>query len=162
MEILLKDTQQIINDTEFRNMYPNTSFPPILSPTILDGFNAVAIMEGPQAIPTTVYEYSQRHGVEEINGKWFTKYVVGPGFTDNEYQTAAEQLADYKLTIDLRQAEAVRLQRDQLLLQSDWTQTLDAPVDKEAWAEYRQALRDITLQPGFPHTVEYPTKPAII
>lgn len=55
----------------------------------------------------------------------------------------------------------MRVQRDRLLAESDWTQTADAPVDKAAWAAYRQALRDFpkTWKPGpeakFP---EAPTK----
>ena len=36
----------------------------------------------------------------------------------------------------------MRIQRDRLLAESDWTQVADAPVEKEAWATYRQALRD--------------------
>ena len=38
--------------------------------------------------------------------------------------------------------ERMRLHRDRLLKESDWTQLPDAPVDREAWATYRQALRD--------------------
>lgn len=52
-----------------------------------------------------------------------------------------------------------RLERDGLLYSSDWTQIADAPVDKAAWATYRQALRDITLQEGFPENITWPTKP---
>ena len=39
-------------------------------------------------------------------------------------------------------AERMRLHRDRLLKESDWTQVNDAPVDREAWATYRQTLRD--------------------
>ena len=38
--------------------------------------------------------------------------------------------------------ERMRLHRDRLLKESDWTQVADSPVDREAWATYRQALRD--------------------
>lgn len=38
--------------------------------------------------------------------------------------------------------ERMRLHRDRLLKESDWTQVADAPVDRQAWATYRQALRD--------------------
>lgn len=159
MEILLKDTQQIVSDIQFRNLYPDTSFPQILAPDVLADFNAVAIMEGPQAVPTSPYEYSQRQGVEEINGKWFTKYVLGPVFTDNDEQTAAEQLIAHKAQIDERQAFSIRTDRDQLLSACDWTQVNDAPVDREAWATYRQQLRDIPLQESFPFNITWPTKP---
>ena len=44
-----------------------------------------------------------------------------------------------------------RLQRDQLLAASDWTQLPDVPLaTKEAWATYRQALRDLPEHPNWP------------
>lgn len=57
------------------------------------------------------------------------------------------------------QAASVRAERNSLLTATDWTQVADAPVDKAAWATYRQALRDITGQDGFPWSVEWPTQP---
>jgi len=45
------------------------------------------------------------------------------------------------------------------LAQSDWTQVADAPVDATVWATYRQALRDITDQAGFPNDINWPTQP---
>lgn len=57
------------------------------------------------------------------------------------------------------EAEA-RAKRQQLLAASDWTQLPDVPLaTKEAWATYRQALRDITAQAGFPMQVQWPTSP---
>lgn len=56
-------------------------------------------------------------------------------------------------------ASAIRSERNEKLSASDWTQVPDAPVDKAAWATYRQALRDITAQAGFPHSVTWPVKP---
>lgn len=57
-----------------------------------------------------------------------------------------------------RQWQAVRVERNALLLSSDWTQLADAPVDAAVWAEYRQALRDITDQPD-PFNIVWPTEP---
>jgi hypothetical protein len=54
-------------------------------------------------------------------------------------------------------AQSARDFRNRLLSESDWTQVLDAPVDRVAWATYRQALRDITAQPGFPYDIIWPT-----
>jgi hypothetical protein len=56
-------------------------------------------------------------------------------------------------------SQAIRTQRNKRLKESDWTQVADAPVDKAAWATYRQALRDITEQAGFPNNINWPTKP---
>jgi homogentisate 1,2-dioxygenase len=60
---------------------------------------------------------------------------------------------------DEETAQQVRSKRDSLLTESDWTQVADAPVDQEAWATYRQALRDIPSQAGFPNTVNWPVEP---
>lgn len=60
---------------------------------------------------------------------------------------------------DDRAAAEIRSKRDSLLAQSDWTQVSDAPVDQAAWAAYRQALRDIPLQAGFPNDVNFPAEP---
>ena len=54
----------------------------------------------------------------------------------------------------------IRSERDRRLLASDWTQLPDVPLaTKEAWATYRQALRDITEQPD-PFNIVWPTPPA--
>lgn len=58
-----------------------------------------------------------------------------------------------------RAAVEVRGERDSKLRSCDWTQVSDAPVDQEAWAIYRQALRDIPSQEGFPTEVTWPVEP---
>jgi hypothetical protein len=71
-----------------------------------------------------------------------------------------KEAASYKATKDAQQAGAIREQRGQKLKESDWTQIADSTANKTAWATYRQALRDVTKQAGFPWTVESPTTPA--
>ena len=48
---------------------------------------------------------------------------------------------------------------DHKLSKCDWTQVADAPVDKAAWATYRQALRDLPKEAGFPWDMTWPTDP---
>ena len=55
--------------------------------------------------------------------------------------------------------EQIKFWRNAQLAASDWTQTLDAPVDKEAWATYRQALRDLPAQGGLAEAAEFPVAP---
>lgn len=55
--------------------------------------------------------------------------------------------------------DEVRWQRDRLLAESDWTQVADAPVDAEAWAAYRQALRDIPQTHDDPNSIVWPEAP---
>jgi hypothetical protein len=61
----------------------------------------------------------------------------------------------------LSQESVVVAKRDQLLVESDWTQLGDAPVDKAAWAAYRTLLRDIPQQPRFPSDVVWPLPPPL-
>lgn len=159
MEIRLRATGQVMTQQEFRRLHPNTSFPPQLSEALINSLDADVVFEGPQATGGTVYQYSQRQGVEQVGGKWYSKYVLGPIFTDNEEATAAEQEAAYKAQKDATQAEAVRTDRNKRLSDTDWTQVADAPVDKAAWATYRQALRDVPSQAGFPWEVAWPAEP---
>lgn len=164
MELRNRTTGAVITDSQFRSEFSNTSFPRVLTPEIIDSFGYDPILEGPQAVVTPPYEYSQRAGIEEVNGQWFTKYIAGPVFedyTDEEgvLHTAAEQEADYKARKDEEQSKSVRDQRNKLLSDCDWTQLSDAPVDSSAWAFYRQELRDIPEQANFPWDIIWPDEP---
>lgn len=62
------------------------------------------------------------------------------------------------------QSSTVRIQRDNLLKETDWTDTASAitrlgQTVYDNWQAYRQALRDVPEQPGFPSNVVWPTKP---
>lgn len=162
MELRVRETGQVITESEFRALHKNTSFPKPLTLDILNSFGVDAILEGPQATTTPPYEISVRQGIEEINGQWFTKYVIGPVFTDTEDKTAAEQEVEYRASIDNRAAEGVRTQRDKLLQETDWVVIKAKETGTNlsaAFKDYRQELRDITLQDGFPHNVTWPEKP---
>lgn len=64
-------------------------------------------------------------------------------------------------TLRQGQAESVRLLRNSQLELSDWTQIPDVPQSiKDKWSAYRQALRDITTQDGFPNDVVWPVPPS--
>jgi hypothetical protein len=53
----------------------------------------------------------------------------------------------------------LRYWRDGELARTDWTQVADAPVDKAAWAIYRQALRDLPASNADPRQIELPAQP---
>ena len=161
MEIRLRSTGQVMLEDELRRWAKDNNGPSWDRTTddVLEALGADVVFEGPQATPQNHYQFSMRQGVEQLDGKWYTKYVLGPIFTDNEDATAAEQEAAYNAQKDAAQAESVRNQRTQLLKDSDWTQVADAPVDQAAWATYRQALRDVPTQAGFPWDIQWPTKP---
>ena len=166
MEIRIRQTGEVVTESQFRSMHKGSSLPQ-LSEALLNELGADIVFEGPQASGGDQYQFSQRSGVEQINGKWFTKYVLGPIFTDNEDATAAQQEAAYKAQKDAEQATSIRAERDRKLAECDWVtiKAIDASMDgfgiqlPQVWMDYRQALRDVTKQAGFPWNVTWPEAP---
>jgi hypothetical protein len=153
-------TGAVMYEAEFR-AYQKANGGPAWDTTtteVLTALGADVVFEGPQASGGTVYQYSQASGVEQIDGKWYTKYILGPTFTDTEDTTAAEQEAAYKASKDAEQAKAVRTSRDDKLTETDWRFRSDM-TPSQAWKDYCQALRDIPAQAGFPWTVTWPDAP---
>jgi hypothetical protein len=118
---------------------PGTSFPETPSAETLAAFGVYKVTE---VVAPVVDSKTHRHvqDVQNINGTWTQVWTV-------------QQLPQD------RAAANVRAHRDGLLADCDWTQVADAPVDKAVWATYRQALRDISKQPGFPWSVVWPESP---
>lgn len=164
MNYRIRSNGQLVTQGEVRKMFSSTSLPRVWGAELCDHLGIDPILEGPQASVSGPYETSVQQGVEQINGKWFTKYVVGPIFADTTEDgvttTAAEHEAAYRAQKDATQADAVRSERNTKLAETDWTQAKDiADNISSAWAPYRQALRDITSQAGFPWEVQWPTQP---
>lgn len=92
-----------------------------------------------------------------------TRYKATPNgnvpFTLEEEAEWDAMEAEWAAGANDRAAADIRTERDAKLTQSDWTQVADAPVNQAAWATYRQALRDIPSQAGFPNEVVWPIKP---
>ena len=159
MQIRTNDGQ-VMYEAEFR-AYQKANGGPAWDTTtteVLTALGADVVFEGPQATGGTVYQYSQAAGVEQIDGKWYTKYILGPTFTDTEDTTAAEQEAAYKASKDAEQAKTVRTSRDDKLTETDWRFRSDM-TPSQAWKDYCQALRDIPAQAGFPWTITWPDAP---
>ena len=132
---------------DLRRANPNVSFPRSLSSDTLAQFSVypVTIAPAPEFNARTHRLVTQQPA--QVGGVWtVTKSVVAKDQAqiDNEN---AQKAAD------------VRQTRDRLLTACDWTQVADAQVDKAVWATYRQALRDVPAQEGFPHDVTWPEMP---
>ena len=167
MEIRTQDGQ-VMFESEFRSYIKANGGPSWdqTTPEILAELGAEIVLEGPQAQTNAPYEFSYRNGVEQIDGKWYTKYSVGPVFQDlpandkEPAKTAAEQMVEYKAQKDANQAKSVREDRSRRLAECDWTQGKDiADAVSQLWAAYRQALRNVPTQAGFPWDVQWPNKP---
>jgi hypothetical protein len=162
MQVRIRETGVVMYEGEFRSLFPNTSLPQQLSEDLINDLGADVVFEGPQASGGTVYQYSIQQGVEQIEGKWYTKYVLGPVFIDQVVDgvatTAAEQEDAYKAVKDQEQAKNVRANRDDKLSATDWRFRSDMTPSQE-WKDYCQALRDVPTQTGFPWTIVWPTQP---
>lgn len=88
-----------------------------------------------------------------------TETITNLSWITNEFQDviASKPAA---LPLDEERSLAIRNGRNQLLVASDWTQLPDVPVTtRELWATYRQQLRDLPQQAGFPQQVTWPQAP---
>ncbi len=95
--------------------------------------------------------------VGNINGGYCNIALNDAG--DTVTAVTATSVPDAVLAVDVRQL------RDQLLTQTDWTQMPDSPLtvdSKAAFAVYRQSLRDVTAQAGFPTHVVWPEMPSAV
>lgn len=137
------------------------------------------IVEGPRSLPRSWRNISGLDQMSDIGlqsigwlpvrideGAVDEKYV-GSTFAINPTEVVEVKLWSKYTESELSQirnqkAEGVRVERNNLLSQSDWTQLNDTPLDnaaKVAWTNYRQALRDIPSQSSFPENVVWPVKP---
>jgi len=156
MELRIRSTGAVMLEEQLRRWLQETGGPSYetLTPEVMEVIGVDPVFEGPQPTGGTVYQYPIRQGVEQkLDGKWYTKYILGPIFNNDEDEN------NYKNQKDAERATVVRKERNEKLAACDWTQLSDSKVDKVAWAKYRQGLRDITKQPGFPWEVTWELEP---
>lgn len=133
---------------DLQTLYPNTSFPDVIPDEMLpEGIFRVYQAPLPEFDPKTKKVY-QNPAPEFVDGR----LVMGYRIIDLSQEEIERQKATNSINI--------RSMRDSLLRDCDWTQGKDIPEEiSSKWSVYRQALRDITAQEGFPETVVFPTKP---
>ena len=166
MQIRIRSTGQVLLQHEWEKWVAQTYAKSLsgISEEAVNRFESDIVFEGPQASGGTVYQYSQAAGIEQVDGKWYTKYILGPVFTDTPAtdtepaKTAAQNEVAYKTMKDAEQAKNVRTTRDTKLSETDWRFRSDM-TPSQAWKDYCQALRDVPAQAGFPWTITWPTQP---
>ena len=127
--------------------YSNTSFPKPVTNDIIESLGYATIGEGVQPSLTAPYESAQRDGIQEVSGKWQTKWKV------------VTATGDAKTAVDTQANLSQRNQRNEKLAKTDYLALSDVTMS-DAWKTYRQALRDVPTQASFPHTITWPTKPS--
>lgn len=153
-----KGTGEVKTQGEWRLDNPQVSLPRTWNQNVLNALNVEAVFETPKP-DAGPYQMAVRNGVtKDSNGNWVQAWVVVDMFKDDAEGTKAEKEAAYQASLDAEVAKGVRMERDSLLAATDWMALSDVTLTAD-WAAYRQALRDVTAQAGFPHTVTWPSKP---
>jgi len=140
---------QFVADNPYTNYGQNTDFVTLFPSTTLgqEGYTLVAVTQVTQPTIDPITQYIAEGTPVLENGVWTQVW--------NVTQASSEEIAQRNAS----QASNIRKQRDAKLAKCDWTQVADASVDKAAWATYRQALRDLPKETGFPWTMTWPTDP---
>lgn len=107
------------------------------------------------------YEYSFQPAIvpdgHRIDGRYFEITENAVIEHENVRPITEQEIADEINSL----WKNIRSKRNIQLLESDWTQVLDSPLNeekKQEWQVYRQSLRDITTQPD-PFNITWPTPP---
>tara|TARA_Y100000015_G_scaffold42884_1_gene51323 strand:+ start:1389 stop:1850 length:462 start_codon:yes stop_codon:yes gene_type:complete len=133
-----------------KQAHPNVSFPKTLSAEVLNSYNVFEVQPSDQPSADHTKNIVESNPVLQ-DGNWVQQWTI---------QDASAETINDRTTLE---ASLVRAERGARLEQSDWTQMADSPLTDEKkaeWATYRQSLRDMTSQSGFPFTVNYPTEPS--
>jgi len=148
---------KITNDTpanyslaQLRQDNPQVSFPQNIPDATLAEFDVYRLRPTTQPAYNIATERIEEGVSAQQDGEWVQVW--------NAVALTAEEVQQRNDS----QSTSVRAERGNLLSACDWTQVDDSPltnVQKAAWATYRQSLRDISTQAGFPWTIDWPVAP---
>ena len=134
-----------LNKWRFEN--PSISLPKLPTEEQLNEVGIYSV----QPTPKPAYDHTLNYesvAIQNENGDWVESWIESPASEQEILARTAEK------------SNEVRQHRNKLLTETDWTQSRDVSLQNDAeWITYRQALRDITSQDGFPHNVIWPEKP---
>ena len=160
----VRESGDIKSQGEIRKLHPNTSIPKIWDSNVCDSLEIDPVLITPKPESAEAYKHYTRNGVEQdANGNWvhawteknmFSKYTDADGVV----HTKAQQETAYQEGLDATAAKGVRTERDSRLAVTDFHGLTDNTMS-EAMTTYRQALRDIPEQDGFPNEVTWPDSP---
>jgi len=133
--------------SELKLENPNTSFPAVLTNEVLESFDVYYV-------EPTEYSDDYTKNIEEGT----------PILSDSSYIQVwnITDATESEISVKLEEKWVeIRIMRDALLAQSDWTQFQDSPISGTTlveWQTYRQSLRDVTSQQN-PYNLSWPAKP---
>ena len=160
MEFRIQSTGELKTQGEVRRMHSNTSLPRVWDADTCAFLGVDPVLAAPKPDPSAAYKQVGRNGaVQDANGNWVEAYTETDMFADTTEDgvttTKAEHETAYQARLDADAAAGVRTTRDAKLAETDWTASTDVTMTAEMTA-YRQALRDVPAQSGFPNTIDWP------
>jgi hypothetical protein len=140
-------TQYPYSFIQLRKDNPNTSYPRNPSDEVLENFGLFKVQPTANPEHDSVTQNVTEGTPELVDGVWTQTWIVSD-IPEEEIQQRVDAAW-----------ELLRVKRNMLLTESDWTQLEDAPVDKLAWQAYRQSLRDLPENTVDPFNVNWPETP---
>jgi hypothetical protein len=163
-EYRIRSTGEVKTQGQIRSMHPNVSLPKVWNANVNETLGIDPVLASPKPDPSGDYKVVVRNGVEQdANGSWvwaWTENDMFQEYTDEDGVThsVADQQAAYDAQNTATLAASERAKRDSLLKETDHFGLSDVTMSAEM-TTYRQALRDVPQQAGFPNTITWPTKP---
>ena len=163
-----RSTGEVNTQGAIRKLHPNTSLPRVWTADICEFLGIDPVLAAPAPAASGEYKVVSRNGVvQDALGNWVFAWVERDMFADYVDEdgvtvTKASQEEAYTAHKDAEAATAARAERDKLIASCDWMAIKafegGTTVSTE-WATYRQALRDVSAQAGFPNDITWPEKP---
>jgi hypothetical protein len=163
-----RTTGAVNTQGEICRSMPNTSLPRVWTSSICDSLGIDPVLAAPAPAASGEYKVVSRNGVtQDALGNWVEAYVERDMFSDYVDEdgvtvTKASQEEAYTARKDAEAATAARATRDGLIASCDWMaiKAFEGGTGVATdWATYRQALRDVSAQAGFPNDITWPEKP---
>jgi len=136
---LTNDQPENYSIGQLRRDNPNTSFPKSPNDALLADWDVYPYTVQDQPTVDYMTQTLTPAALAQVSGAWTQGWEVSNLPTEDAGRN-------------------IRRQRDNLLSKTDWMALSDNTMTPE-WSSYRQALRGITAQEGFPFSVDWPTKP---
>lgn len=165
-EYRLKSDGSIKTKQELIAANKNMSMPKVWGEGVYEALGIDVVFETPRPTPSSTYKQVIRDGVEQdAKDNWIQKWKEQDMFADTTDDdgvktTKAKHEEAYQAQLDTNAAVAMRLERNQLLLETDWMALSDVTMS-DNWKTYRQSLRNLPTHSDWPNLKDsdWPTKP---
>ena len=159
MEFRVRSSGELKSQGEIRKLNPNVSLPKVWNSNVYEALGIDPVLATPEPTPSAAYKTVVRDGAEQDSSdNWVQKWSEQDMFADTEEATKSEQETAYQAQLDAAAASVARSERDAKLTETDWMGMSDVTMLAD-WATYRQALRDVPAQSGFPNSITWPDEP---